>query len=147
MAKVDSIAAGYWNKHERTKEMFIGEWLRTGDRFYQDEDGYFWFKGRVDDVIEVGGTKIIPTEVEAVLLEHPAVVEAAVVGAPDEYGLIKSKAFIVLGQSYRPSPELVKELQQFVKTRIAPYNYPRWIEFVDELPKTASGKIQRFKLR
>ena len=147
MVKAGSVAAGYWNKHERTKEMFIGNWLWTGDRFYQDEEGYFWFKGRVDDVIEAGAIKVIPTEVEAVLLEHPAVVEAAVVGAPDEYGLTKPKAFVALGQGYKPSPELVKELQQFVKTKIAPYNYPRWVDFMDELPKTATGKIQRFKLR
>ena len=147
MLKTESMANGDWNKHERTKETFIGEWLRTGDRFYQDEEGYFWFRGRVDDIIEAGGMKVIPAEVEATLIEHAAVVESAVVGALDEYGLTKPKAFVVLGQGYKPSPELVKELQQFVKANIAPYNYPRWIEFIEELPKTATGKIQRFKLR
>lgn len=147
MVKTESMASSYWNKHQRSKEAFLGEWLRTGDRFYQDEEGYFWFRGRVDDIIEAGGIKVVPTEVEATLIEHPAVVESAVVGAADEYGLSKPKAFVVLSKGYEPSPELVKELQQFVKARIAPYNYPRWIEFVEELPKTATGKIQRFKLR
>jgi benzoate-CoA ligase family protein len=147
MLEVDSNSPYYWNKHEKTKEVMNGEWIRTGDMFRQDEDGYFWFIGRIDDVIQAGGIKVIPTEVEATLMEHPAVIEAAVVGAADEHGLIKPKAFVTLQDGYKPSPELAKELQQFVKSRIAPYNYPRWVEFVDELPKTATGKIQRFKLR
>jgi acyl-coenzyme A synthetase/AMP-(fatty) acid ligase len=103
--------------------------------------------GRVDDVIQAGGIKVIPTEIEAILMEHPAVIEAAVVGAADEYGLIKPKAFVTLHDGFRSSPELAKELQQFVKSKIAPYNYPRWVEFVAELPRTATGKVQRFKLR
>lgn len=147
MVKTESIATGYWNKHEMTNKTFIGRWLRTGDLFYQDEEGYFWFKGRVDDVIKAGGIKVIPTEVEKVLLEHPAVVECAVVGAPDEHGLDKPKAFVILNPGYQLSPELAQEIQQFVKAKIAPFNYPRWIEFVKELPKTATGKIQRFKLK
>lgn len=147
MVKAESIASGYWNKHEMTLKTFMGGWLRTGDLFHQDEEGYFWFKGRVDDVIQAGGIKVIPTEVEKVLLEHPAVVECAVVGAPDEHGIDKPKAFVILNPAYQPSPEMAPELQQFVKTKIAPFNYPRWIEFVKELPKTATGKIQRFKLR
>jgi benzoate-CoA ligase family protein len=147
MVKAESIASGYWNKHEMTVKTFIGGWLRTGDLFYQDEEGYFWFKGRVDDVMQVGGIKVIPTEVEKVLMEHPAVVECAVVSAPDEHGLTKPKAFIILSSAYQPSSKLVQELQEFVRTKMAPYNYPRWIEFVEELPKTATGKIQRFKLR
>lgn len=147
MVKADSNSPYYWNKHDQTKRTMVGEWLRTGDQFYCDEDGYYWFQGRVDDVIKAGGIKVIPTEVEATLIEHPAVIEAAVVGAPDEQGLLKPKAFVVLNKEYKPSPELANELQQFVKAKIAPYNYPRWVEFIGELPKTATGKIQRFKLR
>ena len=147
LVKADSSSPCYWNKHDLTKKTMVGEWLRTGDQFSCDEDGYYWFEGRVDDVIKAGGIKVIPTEVEATLIEHPAVIEAAVVGAPDEQGLLTPKAFVVLNRAYKPSPELANELQQFVKGKIAPYNYPRWVEFVDELPKTATGKIQRFKLR
>ncbi len=147
MVKADSMATGYWNKHETTKKTFLGEWFRTGDLFCQDEEGYFWFKGRADDIIKVGGIKVIPTEVERALAENPMVAECAVVGAKDGQGLYKPKAFVVLSSGCNPSPELVDELQQFVKARIAPYNYPRWIEFVEELPRTATGKIQRFKLR
>jgi len=147
MLKVDSNFPYYWNKHERTKEVMNGEWIRTGDMFRQDKDGYFWFMGRIDDVIQVGGIKVIPTEVEAVLIEHPAVIEAAVVGVADEHGLLKPQAFVTLHDGFKPSPELAKELQQFVKSKIAPYNYPRSVKFVAELPKTATGKIQRFMLR
>ena len=124
-----------------------GSWLRTGDLFHQDEEGYFYYVGRNDDMLEAGGIKIAPVEIEAVLIHHPAVVEAAVVGTPDEHGIEKPKAFVAINNGYQPSPELAKELQQFVKDRLAPYKYPRWVEFVDELPKTATGKIQRFKLR
>jgi benzoate-CoA ligase len=147
MIKVDSSSPGYWNKHDKTKDTMNGSWLRTGDLCRQDEDGYFYYVGRVDDMVEAGGIKVAPAEIEATLIMHPAVVEAAVVGAPDEFGLDKPKAFVTVNNRYRPSPELARELQQFVKDRIAPYKYPRWIEFVDELPKTATGKIQRFKLR
>jgi len=147
MVKADSTSPCYWNKHDMTKKTMVGEWLRTGDQFYCDEDGYYWFRGRVDDVIKAGGIKVIPAEVEAALIEHPAVIEAAVVGAPDKEGLLKPKAFVVLNKEYQPSSELANELQQFVKAKIASYNYPRWVEFIDELPKTATGKIQRFKLR
>ncbi len=147
MVNVESNSPGYWNKHDKTKETMIGGWLRTGDLFRQDKDGYFYSIGRVDDIMEAGGIKVAPAEVEVALIEHPAVMEAAVVGAPDEYGIDKPKAFVTINKGYNPSPELAKELQQFAKDRIAPYKYPRWIEFVDELPKTATGKIQRFKLR
>ncbi len=147
MVKIDSSSPVYWNKHDKTKDTMHGSWLRTGDLFRQDEDGYFYYVGRVDDMVEAGGIKVAPAEVEATLIEHPAIIEAAVIGIPDEHGLDKPKAFVTLNTEYRPSPELARELQQFVKDRIAPYKYPRWIEFVDELPKTATGKIQRFKLR
>lgn len=147
LVSVDSSSPGYWNEHDKTKETMNGSWLRTRDLFRRDEDGYFYYVGRVDDMLEAGGIKVAPAEIEAALIEHPAVVEAAVVGATDEHGIEKPKAFVSINNGYHPSPELAKELQQFVKDRIAPYKYPRWIEFVAELPKTGTGKIQRFKLR
>ena len=143
----DSTAAYYWNKHEKTKESFKGDWFNTGDQYYQDEEGYFWYVGRGDDMIKAGGIWVSPIEVENSLLEHPSVLETGVIGSGDEDGLIKPKAFIVLKEGYDPTPELAKELSQFVKSKIAPYKFPRWIQFVPELPKTATGKIQRFKLR
>lgn len=145
--KGDSTAAYYWNKHEKTKESFKGEWFNTGDQYYQDEDSYFWYVGRGDDMIKAGGIWVSPLEVENSLLDHPSVLETGVTGSSDVDGLIKPKAFVVLKEGFEPSPELAKELSQFVKGRIAPYKFPRWIKFVPELPKTATGKIQRFKLR
>jgi benzoate-CoA ligase len=124
-----------------------GEWMFTGDKYHVDADGYFWYDGRSDDMLKVSGNWVSPIEVESVLIEHPAVLECAVVGAKDEAGLVKSKAFIVLNDGLNGSPELIKELQEFVKERIAPYKYPRAIEFAVDLPKTATGKIQRYKLR
>lgn len=145
--KGEASSPCYWNKHQKTKETMVGEWIRTGDIFRKDEEGYFWSQGRVDDVIKAGGIKVSPTEVEATLLQHPAVAEAAIVGAPDKDGLTKPKAFVVLRSGYQSSPDLARELQQHIKDRLAPYNYPRWVEFATELPRTTSGKIQRFKLR
>lgn len=145
--KGDSIAAYYWNKHEKTKSTMLGEWINTGDRYYQDEDGYFWYVGRADDMIKAGGIWVSPVEVENTLIEHPAVLECGVVGAPDKDDLIKPLAYVVLKQGVQPSPDLEEELKQFVKNKIAPYKYPRWIKFIPELPKTATGKIQRYKLR
>lgn len=147
LIKGDSTAAYYWNKHEKTRQTILGEWIRTGDKYYQDEEGYYWYCGRSDDMLKVGGIWVSPVEVESTLIEHPAVLESAVVGALDEENLIKPKAFVVLKEGYTPSSELIEELQAFVKNKIAPYKYPRWIEFIKELPKTATGKIQRFKLR
>ncbi len=112
-----------------------------------DRDGWFWYQGRSDDMLKVGGIWVSPFEVEAALLEHPWVHEAAVVGAEDEGGLTKPKAFVVLGDEGIPGDEMAAELQRLVKERLAPYKYPRWIEFVEELPKTATGKIQRYLLR
>ncbi|MBI3941030.1 MAG: benzoate-CoA ligase family protein [Acidobacteria bacterium] len=143
----DSVAAGYWNRHDQTKKIFMGAWMRTGDRFYQDEEGYLFYQGRDDDVLKVGGAWVLPLEVEQCLLEHEAVAECAVVGALDELGLCKPKAFVTLRQGFTAGAELGSALQRFVKERLAPYKYPRWIEFVDELPKTVTGKIQRYKLR
>jgi benzoate-CoA ligase len=145
--KGDSTMAFYWNKHEKTKDTLFGHWIQTGDKYYQDEDGYFWFCGRSDDMLKVGGIWVSPVEVENTLIGHPAVLEAAVVGKEDTDRLVKPKAYVVLKDGYTGSAELEAELKSFVKDRIAPYKYPRWIEFVSELPKTATGKIQRFKLR
>lgn len=137
----------YLGNPEATKKTERGEWYITGDRAYKDEDGYFWFVGRADDVILTSGYRIGPFELESVLLEHPAVKESAVVASPDEVRGEVVKAFVVLTQNYSPSEKLIKELQEFVKTRTAPYKYPRKIEFVEDLPKTISGKIKRKELK
>lgn len=147
MIKGDSIAAYYWNKHQKTKETFIGEWINTGDKYYQDEEGYYFYVGRGDDMIKAGGIWVSPVEVENTLVAHPAVLECAVVGKADNDGLYKPEAFVVFKQNIEATDELINELKQFVKSRIAPYKYPRWIVPVKELPKTATGKIQRYKLR
>jgi len=145
--KGDSIMAYYWNQHEKTKDTLYGHWIQTGDKYYQDPDGYFWYCGRADDMLKVGGIWVSPVEVEATLIGHPAVLEVAVVGQEDIDRLVKPKAFVVLKDGHQASPALETDLKAFVKDRIAPYKYPRWIEFVSDLPKTATGKIQRFKLR
>jgi len=145
--KGESTMAYYWNKHEKTKDTLYGHWIQTGDKYYQDADGYFWYAGRADDMLKVGGIWVSPVEVENTLVKHPAVLEAAVVGHEDTDRLVKPKAFIVLKDPAGAGAGLAEELKGFVKDRIAPYKYPRWIEFVAELPKTATGKIQRFKLR
>ena len=143
----DSCAAYYWNKHQKSKAAFKGEWYVTGDKYHLDPDGYYTYEGRSDDMLKVSGQWVSPAEVEAALMEHPAVLECGVVGAKDKDELTKPRAFVILKNGRPPSPELAEELKEFVKGRITPYKYPRWIEFVDELPKTATGKIQRFKLR
>ncbi|HUK39475.1 MAG TPA: hypothetical protein VLX11_00475, partial [Candidatus Acidoferrales bacterium] len=140
-------AAYYWNNREKSRNTFLGPWTRSGDKYIESEDGYFTYCGRGDDMLKVSGIWVSPFEVEAALVSHDAVLEAAVVGSADENGLIKPKAFVVLRSGFTGEPELAAALQQHVKTRLAPYKYPRWIEFVSELPKTATGKIQRFKLR
>ncbi len=145
--KGDSIAAGYWNKHEATKETFQGQWINTHDKFLVNEDGFFWYAGRTDDMIKVSGQAVWPSEVEALLQEHPAVLESGVVGMADPDGLIKPIAYVALKDGQAGSPRLADELQEFVKSRTAPHKYPRAILFVESLPKTATGKIQRFKLR
>ena len=142
-----AIFDGYWDSPKLDKEALSGEWYRTGDLARMDEDGYLFFEGRADDVILTSGYRIGPFEVEDALVSHPAVVEAAAVAAPHrERGEIV-KAFIILGREYSPSDTLVKELQDYVKRVTAPYKYPRAIEFVDELPKTSSGKIKRAELK
>ena len=141
-----SSAPWYWNNREKSLATFEGRWTRTGDKYLRDADGYYVYAGRSDDMLKVGGIWVSPFEVESALMAHDAVLEAAVVGHVDENDLVKPKATVVL-KSGGGSAELAGELQQFVKSRLAPYKYPRWIEFADELPKTATGKIQRFKLR
>ena len=142
-----TAAAGYWNNRDKTRATFQGEWVRSGDKYSRDADGYFTYAGRADDMMKVSGMYVSPFEVEGALLTHGAVLEAAVVGREDDDKLIKPKAYIVLKGGNSASTALASELQQHVKGRLAPYKYPRWIEFVPELPKTATGKIQRFKLR
>jgi benzoate-CoA ligase len=145
--KGDSIMSYYWNQPEKTKAALFGEWIQTGDKYYQDKDGYFWYCGRADDMLKVGGIWVSPVEVENTLVGHPAVLEVAVVGHEDTDRLVKPKAFVVLKDGQAAAPALGEELKGFVKDKLAPYKYPRWIEFVPALPKTATGKIQRFKLR
>lgn len=137
----------YWNKPQRTAEIFHGDWYVSGDVLTRDSDGYYWFKGRSDDVMKASGYRISPFEVESRLLEHPAVLEAAAVSSPDPLRGSVVKAFIVLRPGFEPSAELTAELQEFAKRSIAPYKSPRKIEFVTSLPKTTSGKIRRKQLR
>jgi benzoate-CoA ligase family protein len=143
----DSVCASYWNQHEKTKNTIEGHWIRTGDKYSQDQDGYFWYAGRSDDMLKVGGQWVSPIEVENALVTHAAVLECGVVGREDHDALVKPMAFVVLRDGVSRSQELALELQQFVRERLAEYKRPRWIEFLPELPKTATGKIQRFRLR
>jgi benzoate-CoA ligase len=139
-----SSALMYWRNREKTKHTFAGEWTRSGDKYSRDADGYYTYGGRSDDMLKVGGIYVSPFEVEASLMTHTAVLEAAVVGHADEEGLVKPKAYVVLKPGHAASET---ELQAHVKGQLAPYKYPRWVSFLNELPKTATGKIQRFKLR
>lgn len=143
----DSVCAAYWNQHEKTKDTIEGHWLKTGDKYTVDADGYFWYCGRSDDMLKVGGLWVSPIEVENALVAHPAVLECGVVGREDHDGLVKPMAFVAVRPGHAATPELAQALQQFVRERLAEYKRPRWVEFVAELPKTATGKIQRFKLR
>jgi 4-hydroxybenzoate-CoA ligase len=144
-----SAAEGYWNQREKTRRTFRGEWTYTGDTYTRDAEGYFRYQGRSDEMLKVSGVWVSPFEVEEALVSHPAVLEAAVVGAADQDGLIKPRAFVILQEAAKQQDaETVKELlKTHVKERIGVWKYPRWIEFVDSLPKTATGKIQRFRLR
>ena len=147
LVRGDSTCALYWNKHEKTKDTIEGHWIRTGDKYSQDADGFLWYAGRGDDMLKVGGIWVSPVEVENALVEHAAVLEVGVVGRADRDELIKPVAFVVCAAGQTPSPELAQELQDFVRSRLAEYKRPRWVEFVAELPKTGTGKTQRFKLR
>ena len=142
-----SAAIMYWNNREKSRSTFQGEWARSGDKYFQDEDGYYVCAGRQDDMLKVSGMYVSPFEVEAALSSHPEVLEAAVVGWFDDQKLVKPKAFVVLKLPDKASEELAQALRDHVKQKLAPFKYPRWIEFRTELPKTATGKIQRFKLR
>jgi benzoate-CoA ligase len=142
-----TAANGYWNNREKSRATFVGVWTKSGDKYSQDADGYYVYGGRTDDMLKVSGIYVSPAEVEAALVSHEAVLEAAVVGAEDESKLVKPKAYVVLKAGHEANAALSAALQQHVKDKLAPYKYPRWIEFIQELPKTATGKIQRFKLR
>jgi len=137
----------YWNNREQSRATFLGEWTRSGDKYVEDEDGYFVYCGRRDDMLKVSGMYVSPFEVEGVLQSHPDVLEAAVVGWPDVDALIKPKAFVVLKAPEKAGDDLARTLQDYCRAKLAPFKYPRWLEFRQELPKTATGKIQRFKLR
>lgn len=149
MVRGDSAAAGYWNQREKSRRTFVGEWTRTGDKYLRRADGTYIYCGRTDDMFKVSGIWVSPFEVEAALIAHPCVLEAAVVPAEDRNGLVKPKAFVVLkdGRDEAASRAMYEQLKVHVKRAIGPWKYPRWIEFVDSLPKTASGKIQRYMLR
>jgi benzoate-CoA ligase len=143
----DSTCAYYWNQHDKTRQTILGEWIRTGDKYVCDADGYYWYGGRADDMLKAGGIWVSPIEIENVLIDHDAVQECAVIGRDDGDGLSKPFAYVVLRSTATASPELAAALQQFVRERLAEYKRPRGVAFVSELPKTATGKVQRFKLR
>ena len=147
MVSGGSIASSYWNQREETRHNMLGEWFVTGDRYLMDVDGYYYFRGRSDDMLRVGGKWLAPGEVEKTINQHPAVAESAVVGYQDKDELFKPYAFVVLNPAVQPTDNLQEDIQQFVRDRIAAYKYPRWIELVDNIPKTAGGKIQRFVLQ
>jgi len=143
----ESIATCYWNRRQLTAERMQGKWFFTGDKYWIDAEGYYWYAGRSDDMFRVSGQWVSPAEVESVLIEHHSVLEAAVVAYRESTELHTPKAFVVLREGIAGTPDLTRELQEFVKQRITSYKYPRHIQFIDELPKTAAGKVLRYKLR
>lgn len=143
----DSVCIGYWNQHEKNKATFDGTWFRTGDKYYQDEAGYYWYAGRADDLFKVNGRWLSPAEVESALIAHPAVREAGVVARQDGAGLSKPIAYVVVNEDFTANDELKQELRDWVGNKLGSYKKPKWIEYLPELPKTATGKLQRFKLR
>ncbi|HKZ84835.1 MAG TPA: benzoate-CoA ligase family protein [Anaerolineae bacterium] len=147
LVKGETATPFYLHQYGKSQKTFLGEWLFTGDKYTIDEDGYYWHAGRSDDMLKVGGIWVSPVEVESTLISHPAVLECAVVGQADSSNLIKPKAYVILNPGYEPSDALANELTEHCKQKMAEYKRPRWIEFVPELPKTATGKIQRFRLR
>jgi 4-hydroxybenzoate-CoA ligase len=142
-----SAGEGYWNQRAKSRRTFVGEWTYTGDKYLRDPDGYYHYCGRTDDMFKVSGMWVSPFEVEAALASHEAVLEAAVIGKQDADGLIKPKAFVVLRNGKAADDGLFEALKAHVKARAGPWKYPRWIEIRPDLPRTATGKIQRFKLR
>jgi 4-hydroxybenzoate-CoA ligase len=147
LVKGRSAAQQYWRGREKTLATMQGEWINTRDKYYEDADGYFWCAGRADDMLKVGDIWVSPVEVENCIIEHPAVREVAVIGKADEKGLTKPKAFVLLKEGAGPSEELEEDIMKWVRDRLAPYKSPRWVEFVKELPKGATGKMQRSRLR
>ncbi len=147
LVKGPSAAEGYWNQRDKSLHTFQGPWTRTGDKYYRDEHGTYHYCGRTDDMMKVSGNWVSPFEVESALIAHEAVFEAAVIGHRDGSDLVKPKAYVVVKPGVTADAELVNALQGFVKERVGVWKYPRWIDFVDQLPKTATGKVQRFRLR
>jgi benzoate-CoA ligase len=147
LIKGDSVCACYWNQHEKSKETIQGHWIRTGDKYYRDKDGYYWYVGRNDDMMKVKGMWVSPIEIEGVLLEHPMVQEAAAIGNADGNQLLKPAAYLVLKQGVDETPQLIEEIRQHLLSKLAAHKCPQRFEVVKELPKTATGKIQRYKLR
>ena len=145
--KGPSAALMYWGNRDKSRGTFQGAWTMSGDKYVRDADGYYTYSGRSDDMLKVSGQYVSPFEVEATLVQHASVLEAAVIGVPDAQGLTRAKAFVVLRDHTHATPVLADELKAFVKQRLAPHKYPRELEFLAELPKTATGKIQRFRLR
>jgi acyl-coenzyme A synthetase/AMP-(fatty) acid ligase len=145
--KGETAAHSYLRDSARSRESFLGAWLNTGDKYYEDKNGYFWHVGRSDDMLKVGGIWVSPVEVESTLIGHDAVLECAVVGVADDAGLIKPKAFVIAAPGVEPTTETAEMLVRHCTDSMSAYKRPRWIEFLDELPKTATGKIQRFRLR
>jgi 4-hydroxybenzoate-CoA ligase len=142
-----SAGEGYWNQRAKTRRTFVGEWTYTGDKYYRDADGYYYYAGRTDDMFKVSGMWVSPFDVEAALASHEAVLEAAVIGKEDADGLVKPKAFVVLKNGYAADDKLFETLKSHVKQRAGPWKYPRWIDVRQDLPRTTTGKLQRFKLR
>jgi 4-hydroxybenzoate-CoA ligase len=147
MVRGPSAGEGYWNQRAKSRRTFAGEWTLTGDKYVRDQDGYYYYRGRTDDMFKVNGMWVSPFDVEVALTSHEAVLEAAVIGQADGDGLIKPKAFIVLKSGYAGDEALLEALRVHVKERAGAWKYPRWIDFRSDLPRTATGKIQRFKLR
>ena len=145
--KGPSAALLYWGNREKSRETFQGHWTKSGDKYSRDAEGYYTYAGRSDDMLKVSGQYVSPFEVESTLMQHPLVLEAAVIGIDDAQGLTRAKAFVVLKDASRAGEATADELKAYVKSRLAPYKYPRQLEFLAELPKTATGKIQRFRLR
>jgi len=141
------MARCYWNNPQKTAATMVGDWVDTGDTYRRDEQGYYYYCGRTDDMIKVGGIWCSAFDVESKLIEHPAVLEAGVIGKEDAAGLVKPEAFVVLKEAVEDQESLSQALMKLCRTELAPYQYPRRIHFVAELPKTATGKIQRFRLR
>jgi 4-hydroxybenzoate-CoA ligase len=147
MVRGPSAGEGYWNQRAKSRRTFVGEWTLTGDKYVRDADGYYFYRGRTDDMFKVNGMWVSPFEVETALVSHEAVLEAAVIGKEDGDGLVKPKAFIVLKTGYCANDQLSELLRAHVKERAGSWKYPRWIDFRSDLPRTATGKLQRFKLR